>query len=221
MGYRLGNKEIKLNGKRMSKIATGKTGDVYRYHNMALKIFRKPDTPMSVETAEYLTGISTNRVLLPRKLLFYNHAFKGYSYTLVPKKGHAKKMLTLPKGEFLENIILLEKDIERLSRRNVLLNGVNPSNTIFNGRLYMIDPSKYTVLDMCPTEELETLNKYQLHLLLTTLITSDIRKSSDLSNYERLVRKLLSEKEDNEDSSDFFDSVIGKNDNVKEYVKSL
>ena len=221
MGYRLGSKDVKLNRKRMSKIATGKNGDVYRYHNMALKIFRKSDTPMSVETADYLTTISTNRVLLPKKLLFYNHAFKGYSYTLVSKKGATKKIIELPKGEFIDNIILLENDIERLSKRNVLLNGVDFSNTIFNGRLYMTDPSQYSVLDIAPIEELERLNKYQLHLLLTSIIIADIRKSSDLCNYEKLIRELLAEKDDIEDSSYFFDNMIGKKDSIKEYVKSL
>ena len=74
MGYRLDNKDIDISGKRLTKIGNGGTGDVYKYRNSALKIFKTDrDTPIDLETAEYLTTISTNRVLLPRNLLFYNN----------------------------------------------------------------------------------------------------------------------------------------------------
>ena len=222
MGYRIDNKDVNLSGKRLSKIASGGTGDVYRYRNSALKIFKPgKEPPIDVETARYLTGISTSRVLLPKNLLFYNNAFRGYTYRLVPKKGAGNKIITLPKDELIGNISILEKDIEVLSNKQVLLNGVEPSNTIFNGSLYLTDPSKYTVLDTYSTKELEELNKYQFHLLLTSLIVSEMRKSNFNSATERQVKELLELRELNEDSSEFLGDIIENNDSIKQFIKKM
>ena len=129
MGYRLDNKDIDISGKRLTKIGNGGTGDVYKYRNSALKIFKTDkETPMDVETAEYLTTISTNRVLLPRNLLFYNNTFRGYTYKLVSKKGSGKKITTIPKDELVGNISIIERDIETLSNKQVLLDGIEPAN---------------------------------------------------------------------------------------------
>lgn len=222
MGYRLDNKEIDITGKRLTKIATGATGDVYKYKNNALKIFKKDkETPIDVETATALTGISTNRILLPKNLLFYNNSFRGYTYKLVSKKGSGKRMIMLPKKDFIENITSLERDIEVLSNKKVLLNGVDPSNSIFNGNLYLTDPSKYTMLEGFSPDELERLNKYQLHLLLTSLITTELRKNNFPSNIERQVKELLQIKDDNDNSSNFFSDIIGNEDTLKQFIKKI
>lgn len=222
MGYRLDNKDVNITGKRLTKIGNGMTGNVYRYKNMALKIFN-PDkeVPIDTETATYLTTISTSRVLLPQKLLFYNHQLRGYSYKLVHKKNNGRSIITLPKDELIGNVAILERDIERLSKKQVLLNGISPENSIFNGSLYLVDPSKYTILDLFSTEELERLNKYQLHLLLSSLITTDFRKNGCDNSLESEVRELLSIRDDNENSSDFFADIMTGSNNFKEFVKKI
>ena len=222
MGYRLDNKDIDISGKRITKIATGATGDVYKYRNQALKIFKKEKTPpMDEETATYLTGISTDRILLPRNLLFYNNTFRGYTYKLVSKKGAGKRMIMLPKDELVGNIAILERDIEVLSSKRVLLNGVEPDNTIFNGSLYLTDPSQYSVLEIASSEELDRLNKYQLHLLLTSIIVYEMRKNSFDSKTERQVKELLDIKDENDNSSDFFSDIIGENESFKQLIKRM
>ena len=179
MGYKLDEKDIKLTKKNLKKIGTGRTGDVYKYKNSALKVFKKEnDTPIDYYTADYLTGISTNRILLPQKLLFFNNAFRGYTYKLVSKKGTGNRMIMLPTDELIEDVSIIEKDIENLSNKQVLLNGIEPDNTIFNGRLYLTDPTSYTMLDIMSTEELEKLNKYQFHLLFIMLLTQELRKNN-------------------------------------------
>ena len=76
MGYRLDNKDVDLTGKRLTKIDSGASGYIYRYKNSALKMFKPGrEIPLDEETARFLTTISTNRILLPRNLLFYNNAF--------------------------------------------------------------------------------------------------------------------------------------------------
>lgn len=222
MGYRLDNKDIDISGKRLTKIGNGGTGDVYKYRNSALKIFKTDkETPIDVETAEYLTTISTNRVLLPRNLLFYNNTFRGYTYKLVSKKGSGKKITTIPKDELVGNISIIERDIETLSNKQVLLDGIEPANTIFNGNLYLADPCKYTKLDIYSTKELEKLNKYQFHLLLISMISSELKKAGISSKLEKQVKELLNFRDENENSSDFLIDIIDDNDSIKQLIKKL
>ena len=222
MGYRLDGKEVDIPGKRMAKIGTGKTGDVYKYKNNALKIFKKDmNPPIDLETAQYLTEISTERILLPRNLLFYNQAFRGYTYKLVPKRGFGKRMIALPKEEFVHNVKMVEQDVESLSNKQVLLNGIEPSNCIFNGEWYISDPSQFTRLDMVSTRELEMLNKYQIHMLLTTMILSEVRKLNLGPKVEKQIRELLELRDDTEDSSSFMDSLIGQSESVKQFVHKI
>ena len=222
MGYRLDNKDVDISGKRLLKIANGSSGDVYRYRNNALKIFKQgKETPIDLETAEYLTGISTNRILLPKSLLFYNNTFRGYTYKLVPKKGSSRKIINLPKDELIGNISIIERDVEVLSNKQVLLNGIEPANTIFNGSLYLADPSKYTILDIYSTRELEELNKYQLHLLLTTLMVQELRKSNIDSATERQFKELLEIRDSDDNSSDFLSDIVEGNDSIKQFVKKM
>ena len=71
MGYRLENKDVDLSGiKPLKYVPTKKAGDVYRYKNNVLRIFRENESHIEEETARYLTNISTERILLPKKLLF-------------------------------------------------------------------------------------------------------------------------------------------------------
>ena len=219
MGYRLDNKEIDIPGKRMTKIGTGSTGDVYKYKNIALKVFKKDkNPPIDFETAKYLTSISTERILLPRNLLFYNQSFKGYTYKLVPKKGSGKKIITLPKEALVENIESLEKDTKKISNKKVLLNGIEPSNCIFNGNLFVSDPSQYSILESFSTKELEALNQYQIHMLLTSLILSEIRRMNLGSSIERHIKEWLEEKDIEENTSAYLENQMNAGESIKQFL---
>ena len=221
MGYRIDNKEIDLTGKRAPLIASGKNGDIYKYKNTALKVFDKDNVPMDKDTAKYLSSISTTRVLLPKKLVFYNNSFRGYTMKLISNKGTGRRIINLKKGDFLDNVYMLEDDISLLSSKNVLLAGVSPENTIFNGELYLSDPSQYSLLELKSGDELDELNKFQLHLLLTELILSDFRKTQYSQAQISRVRELLNLKDSYIDSSDYYDNLLEGNDSVKEIVKKI
>jgi len=222
MGYKLDDKNIEFPSKHMSKIGTGKNGDVYKYRDMALKVFKEnKDTPIDVETTEYLSKISTTRIILPKNLLFYNNAFRGYTHKLIDKKGTGKRLIMLPKTDLVQDIRVLESDVETLSNKQVLLSGVEKDNTIFNGNLYLIDPTGYRVLEDCDSEQLEKLNKYQLHLLLVSLITSELGKNNFSNRIQDNIKELLKMKDAHTNSSEFFSDIIGNNESVKEFVKKI
>lgn len=222
MGYRLENKDINLNEKKFTRIAQGKTGNVFKCNGYAIKVFNNyAEDIIDLETAKYLTGIRTNRIILPNKLLFYNNSFKGYSMKLVKKDPRQKKIINCPTDELIRNVELIEEDIKTLSDKKVLLNGINPENTTFNGKLYLTDPSKYRILDIESTEELEKLNNYQFYILLTNLIIKELNKSHISASTIQRMKELLSLKDDSIYYSDYLEEILEDNSSIKTLIKKI
>lgn len=221
MIYKIGNRKEDLNGKRIRKIATGEKGDVYKYKGEAIKLFNPDEQPpMTEEVAEYLTKIQTSRILLPRKLVFYQDAFRGYTLRLVQKKGN-RKLITLPGEELVENVETIERDIRTLSDKKVLLNGITPDNVLFNGRLYLTDPAHYKLLELYGTEDLERLNKYQFHVLFTELISAELKKSNYSPAVSSYIRDLLRMKDVDQLTSEYLKEIIDPEDTIKQIVKKF
>ena len=222
MIYKIGNRKEDLNGKRIRKIATGEKGDVYKYKGEAIKLFNPDEqTPMTEEVADYLTKIQTSRILLPRKLVFYQDAFRGYTLRLVQKKGNNRKLIALPGEDLVENVETIERDIRTLSDRKVLLNGITPDNVLFNGRLYLTDPAHYKLLELYGTEDLERLNKYQFHVLFTELIAEELKKCNYPQSVVTYMRDLLRVKDVDQPTSEFLKEIIDPKDTIKQMVKKF
>lgn len=222
MGYKLEGREVDLSGlRKLTFTPSSKAGDVYRYKNYAIRIFRDGEEPIDVETADYLTNIRTDRIILPKKLLFYNNAFKGYTMKLVSQKGAGKRISTTPKEEFIDNLMALEYDIETLSQRKVLLNGATPGYTLYNGELYIVDPSNYRILDSVDPEKLEQLNQFQLHLLITELVAADLRKANVPQSSIQRVKEVLGLRDIDQSSSSYFNELMQEQKNLKELVKKI
>lgn len=222
MNYKLERKDITLNGKQKI-IGHGYTGNVCQYGNYALKIFDKVDDVLDEETARYLSTIRTSRILLPKKLIYYKDKFKGYSMKLISNKPNSKSIINLPKDKLLEDIELLEDDVTTLSSKRVLLNGMNLNNIIFNGNLYITDPSRYSLLELSDLDKifnLDDLNQFQLYLLLNNIIIQELNKIQKQSGVSEL-KELLDEKDSNISYSEYLSEIIGQNNNIKTLVKKL
>lgn len=222
MNYKLERKDITLNGKQKI-IGHGYTGNVYQYGNYALKIFDKVDDVLDEETARYLSTIRTSRILLPKKLIYYKDKFKGYSMKLISNKPNSKSIINLPKDKLLEDIELLEDDVTTLSSKRVLLNGMNLNNIIFNGNLYITDPSRYSLLELSDLDKifnLDDLNQFQLYLLLNNIVIQELNKIQKQSGVSEL-KELLDEKDSNISYSEYLSEIIGQNNNIKTLVKKL
>ena len=222
MIYKIGSRKEDLDGKRIRRIATGSKGDVYRYRDEAIKLFNPDEElPMTEEVAEYLTKIQTSRILLPRKLVFYQDAFRGYTLRLVQKKGNSRKLIALPGEDLILNSEIIEKDIRTLSDKKVLLNGITPDNVLFNGRLYLTDPAHYKLLELYGTEDLERLNKYQFHVLITELIAEELKKCHYPQPVVTYMRDLLRVKDVDQPTSEFLKEIIDPKDTIKQMVKKF
>ena len=222
MIYKVGNRKEDLSGKKISKIATGEKGDVYKYKGEAIKIFNEhEELPMTQETAKALTTIQTSRILLPRKIVFYKDAFCGYTLRLVHKKGNNKKLIAMPGENLIQNTEMIEKDIVTLSDKKVLLNGITPDNVVFNGRLYLTDPAHYKLLELISTGDLENLNRYQFHVLLTELIGSELKRSNYPQAVIEYMKDLLKMKDIEQPTSEYLKEIIEPKDTIKQIVKKF
>ncbi len=204
MKYQINNEFITPDIIRKLKlIESGKTGKVYKWkNNKILKIFTKnsPENkcPMDLETAEILSKINTKSryIILPIDLVFNKNDYKknnlkGYTSLYIKRKGNSN-ITKIPKGKLLENIQGIEKDIELLSSKNILLDGLNMQNTIFNDKLYISDPVRYIKME----DEVRDINMKLFQQLLIDLISRDLRKLKVSKGKIEQVAELLYLKDD-------------------------
>ena len=223
MIYRLEDKQIELNvSKKSPLIAKGKNGNVYGYGTSALKVFDDLyEPPIDYETARYMTSIYTDRILLPRKLLFYNDSFAGYSMKLIQKKGNVKKLINSPKEQLINNIKCLEQDVEIISNHRILMSDMSPENVQYNGKLYISDPSKYRLFDVKSTDGLEKINLYQLHLLLTELFSEELRRINFSILVISRLKAIFGLRDIDQTPSEYLNEIIDEKDTIKEMVKRI
>jgi len=220
-GYRLENKPVDLSGiKELTFVPSQRAGDVYRFRNYALRIFQDGEKVIDEDTARYLTTITTDRIILPRKLLFYKNSFAGYTMKLVSQKGSSKKIITTPKYEFIDSIEVLEDDIKELSKKKVLLNDIVPQYTLYNGELYLVNPSKYSILD-ANSNSIERINKFQLHQLITELISRELNKQNCPQYAIKHLKELMRLRDEDQNTSDFLYDLMGEQKNIKQFVKKI
>jgi len=189
--------------RKLKLIESGKTGKVYKWkNNKILKIFTKnsPENkcPMDLETAEILSKINTKSryIILPIDLVFNKNDYKknnlkGYTSLYIKRKGNSN-ITKIPKGKLLENIQGIEEDIELLSSKNILLDGLNMQNTIFNDKLYISDPVRYIKME----DEVRDINMKLFQQLLIDLISRDLRKLKVSKGKIEQVAELLYLKDD-------------------------
>lgn len=222
MNYSLENKRIKLN--KVNIIGSGVNGNVYRYKNLAIKIFTNGEITEGLidsKTCRDLCNISTDSILLPKNLVFYKEKiFSGYTLQLV-NTIRTHSIVKWDKKCFIDSIESLEEDVLRLSNKGVLLDGILPENVIISDRLYLIDPSKYSFVDKQYCHGLYDLNNYQIHLLLSKLVLISLKKNDITSAKLQKLKKVLLSKESDRLSSKFFDELIGKEKNIYSYVKKM
>ncbi len=221
MGYRLENKPVDLSGlKELTFVPSQKAGDVYRFRNYAIRIFQNGEKVIDEDTARYLTTITTDRIILPRKLLFYKNNFAGYTMKLVSQKGSGKKIITTPKDEFIDSIEVLEDDIKELSQKKVLLNDITPQYTLYNGELYLVNPSKYSLFE-ANTDSIESINRFQLHQLITELISMELKKDNFTQPFIKHLKELMSLKDEDQKTSDFLYDLMADQKNIKQFIKKI
>lgn len=236
MKYQINNEFITPDIIRKLKlIKSGKTGKVYKWkNNQILKIFTinqsKDDIQMDLETAEILSKINTKSryIILPIDLVFNKNDYKknnlkGYTSLYIKRKGNSN-ITKIPKGKLLENIQGIEEDIELLSSKNILLDGLNMQNTIFNDKLYISDPIRYIKMK---EESVRNINMKLFQQLLIDLTMRDLKMMRVSKQKIERIAELLWIKDDEVLNSiylkDLLDTPIYTNDidNILTLTKKL
>ena len=211
---------------------------VYKYKNSVIKIFKKDYefSNFTLEDINYVHNIKTRRILFPTSaILDKDGKMVGYQMPLI--KG-TKDIQKEPMHKILKELLILQFDMMLLERLNIGLMDVNPSNSIYNGKLYLIDPGNYLINDMSTIKRqldpLNTCNNNQK--LLTTWNENKINQLFDMLLFShnpridpyqfRLIAQFfIKEKEKKrinynyEIFKKYFDPNLSVEDSIKKFMK--
>ena len=215
--YRLESRRINLDRLNIQSTFTG--GRIYNYRNQIIKAF-DDDDHINENDARTLSRIKSLHVFLPLKQLFYNDIFCGFSLKSLDKIGRGK-IIGVDKEELLDSIYNLENDIETLSKKSVVINGLDFNDLQYNDGLYITKPDRFIVFNGEEETKVNDINVGELNLLLSSLFVHEL-------NGENIPRKNISEfselfrsKDQYTSNCDYLDDMFGDSPNVRELVKRM
>lgn len=153
---------------------------VYNDEKLVYKIFKdnysfehKDESSLNL-----LSSINTSRILMPISLLYEDDKLVGYTMQYIIQ---GINILEDTLDNLLNELLIIEEDIKRISKLGIRLIDINPSNTIYNGNLYLVDPGNYYINDV---------NDLLVYYENTELTEEDKEKIILEWNYEK-INKLL------------------------------
>ncbi len=225
MGFTLNKKNINV-GKKI-KLSSDSLSDVYMVNRgIALRIYKDnidKSLVLSKDDCEYLSNLRSDRILLPKKLLYKNNNYCGYSFRLLNRSPGKEKMISTDMEDFISDIEMLEEDIDLLSRKRVLLDGITPSNIVYSDGLYLTDASQFKVLDVeeFDYKSLRKLNDYQVQLLIESMIVSELRKEGITNSQINDFIGLLEDRDTDLKQSKYYTKLFEYSDNIRQFVKRI
>lgn len=118
---------------------------VYKYLDSVIKIYKKEYqlSHLSLEELNILKNILTQRILLPTATLWNsNGELVGYKMPLIIGE---RSLECDSLDTFFQELEILKQDLDLLCSNSIILRDINPSNTIYNGHIYLIDPGNYLI----------------------------------------------------------------------------
>ena len=166
---------------------------------------------LSYEDAKYMIGTRTNKILLPKGILYINNRYSGYVTKYVSSIGNYK-LIDLTKEELINTVILpIEEDILSISSKNILINDLKEEDTIINELgLYILDPGSFTIMRDIDEEDIKKLNILQVKELIDMIVNLELKRNKLNNLLDDNIGDIL---------SDYYESVLPKNVSIKEYVK--
>lgn len=170
---------------------------VYKYFDTVIKIYKKNYllSHQTLEELNTLKKIITQRILLPTGTLWNRqHELIGYEMPFIDGE---KSLEDDSVHNFFKELEILKQDLDILCSNSIILRDINPSNTIYNGHIYLIDPGNYLVNE---------LNKVIFHLNTDSLTLEESQKLLTEWNHNKinkLVDMMLFYKKDNIDFFQF------------------
>lgn len=202
-------------------IDSGEESNIYRFENEVYKIHKNNrcvKSKLDEETTKYLKQIKTNRIIMPKELIYDNYDnFIGY--TLPYLESHQKEILNRMKAsKMISEFKLLEEDLIILKNNYVDLEDFELYNFIVNTGLYIIDPGSYLVSNDHTEKEMRRIEVDNKYKYLEFMINKVFPYITKLSKDKK--RKLLEYISD-EYLGDIFDYNYEKNETMKQYIKRI
>ena len=225
MGYTLNKKNVNVD-KRI-KISSDSLSDVYVINRgIALRVYKSnidKSLVLSEQDCDYLSGLRSDRILLPKKILYKNNTYAGYSYRLLNNNMKKDKIIATDIDDFISDIEMLEEDIDFLSKKGVMLDGITPRNVVYSDGLYLTDVSQFKVVDVDEFNyrELRKLNDYQIQLLLESMITSELSKEKVMKSKISDLITLMEDRDDSIKQSKYYEKLFDYSDNIRQFVKKI
>ncbi len=218
MILRIGDKILELTDDDLEYmyVDEGMEGTIYRLGDMALKVYDRFSNKARLEEDEALklSEIDTDRILLPRELIYdEDDNFKGYTTKFLTSYNF-KNLGRMPIKEFSNEIGLIYKDINTLTNHNVDVDDYTLSNIILSDGLYLVDPGSY----MFVNEERFLLsdNRYRFnHFLIDSVIPYGVKMT------KKEIKNLRNYFDASEDLVDYINYEADKKDTVKSFVKRI
>ena len=122
----------------------GSEFSVYKSKDKVYKIFKNNYQLGHIDekSINYLSGIKTNRILMPTSKLYLNNNLIGYE---MPYIEDNQSILESNFNTILNELKIINDDVEMLTEYFVRLIDINKENSVFNGKLYLIDPANYFI----------------------------------------------------------------------------
>ena len=215
------DKEIDFNKDDYEFIESGREGEVYHIGKDAVKIYH--DFPskafLDKDTVKYYKKIKTNRILLPRKMV-YDSDYKMIGYTTPYKKNYNQTVNLITGQKLNEDLHLLKEDTNILTNANVLIEDLHRDNMVYDGSIYLVDPGSYIVNryhDIRTSKyNLEAVNSF----VIDELFDYELKQITSLKK-ARYIRDRLKMESEDDFVCDVIQDDLVKSKNLKSYVKSL
>lgn len=214
-------KKHSISDEKFKKAGEGVEVKVYKRKKEVYKIIKTSPfmRTMNRTTAEYLEDIETKRILLPENLIIdASGDLIGTTSSFIKKDGK-KSILDLDKKSFITELSLIEKDLDLLTSKKIVVRDLHSKNVIYNGQLFFVDYGSYAKEEdmILYDEPLDLINKKNLtvclldDILMPKITTefSSIKKAGEFFPQYNIEKETL---------TDYFDSLIGNKKNLREKV---
>lgn len=202
----------------------GTEGNCYRvsnyYDDFVMKIHhKKPEKKiLDEETCKAIKDIKTERILLPKDIVYDEEGnYLGYTVDYIGYKR--PKIRNLKMNRVIDEFYTLEKDVDVLSNKNVLIDDLRIFNTIFSDGIYICDPGSFSLAETDDEKRFiygynkEVINEYEIEEIIFNLFKFNQRE-------KKKIREFMSESEGY--VSDYLRCFCeDRNENAKTYFKGL
>lgn len=167
MVYYLDNKRIFFIPILHKKLGKGSERYAYLYKGKVLKINVKfSSTILDANTVDYMKRLDSDRIFLPReKLTTIIGKYAGFTKDFV-ENSDLDKLFELDVFSFLEELYALRRELDYLSKHFIAIFDWLRINTMYDGKIRLIDPGKYSYFPNDGTYVVqENIFKYNIFVL--------------------------------------------------------